>query len=129
VRAVLEHVVGIERAADFTVLAGDIVPAKKPDPAIYHLAVKTLGIQPDQVVVVEDSRNGMRAALAAGLACVVTVSTYTADEDFTGASLVVSSLGDPDGERCTVLADPNDLRPNGYVRLADLQSLLAKETR
>ena len=71
----------------------------------------------------------MLAALAAGLACVVTVSAYTADEDFTGAALVVSSLGDPDDERATVLADPNDLQPGGYVRLADLQNLLARETR
>lgn len=129
VRAVLEHVVGVARAADFSVFAGDIVPAKKPDPAIYHFAVESLGVQPDQVVVVEDSRNGMLAALAAGLACVVTVSTYTGDEDFTGAALVVSSLGDPAGERTTVLADPHGLRPSGYVRLADLQNLLAKEIR
>ena len=82
-------------AGDFAVFAGDVVPAKKPDPAIYRLAVKELAVQPDQAVVVEDSSNGMRAALGAGLACVVTVSTYTAGEDFTGAALVVSSLGDP----------------------------------
>jgi HAD superfamily hydrolase (TIGR01509 family) len=129
VRAVLTHAVGEDRAADFQVFAGDVVPAKKPDPAIYRLAVNSLAVQPDQVVVVEDSRNGMLAALGAGLTCVVTVSTYTAGEDFTGAALVVSSLGDPDGERATVLADPNDLRPDGYVRLADLQHLLAKESR
>ncbi len=129
VRAVLEHVVGSERAADFSVFAGDIVPAKKPDPAIYQLAVKSLGVEPDQAIVVEDSRNGMLAALGAGLACVVTVSTYTANEDFTGAALVVSSLGDPDGEQARVLADPNGLQPSGYVRLADLQQLLAKEIR
>ena len=60
VRAVLEHAVGADRAADFAVFAGDIVPAKKPDPAIYQLAVKSLGVQPDQVVVVEDSSNGLR---------------------------------------------------------------------
>jgi HAD superfamily hydrolase (TIGR01509 family) len=126
VRAVLEHAVGPGRAADFTVFAGDIVPAKKPDPAIYQLAVSSLGLAPDQVVVVEDSSNGLQAALGAGLACVVTVSTYTVDEDFTGAALVVSSLGDPDGEPATVLADPLDLRPDGVVRLAHLASLLAK---
>jgi len=38
--------------------------------------------------------------------------------------LVVSSLGDPDGERATVLADPLDLRPDGVVRLAHLSRLL-----
>ncbi len=83
-------------------------------------------MQPDQVVVVEDSSNGLRAALGAGLACVVTVSTYTVDEDFTGAALVVSSLGDPDGERATVLADPLGIRPGAGVRLADLSTVLGR---
>jgi len=128
VRAVLEHVVGTERARDFAVFAGDVVPAKKPNPAIYQLAARSLAVQQDQVIVVEDSGNGLKAALGAGLACVVTVSTYTTNEDFSGAALVVSSLGDPDGEQTTVLADPNGIRPRDYVRLADLHDLLAKET-
>jgi HAD superfamily hydrolase (TIGR01509 family) len=126
VRAVLEHAVGADRARDFAVFAGDIVPAKKPDPAIYRLAVKELALQPNQAVVIEDSSNGLRAALGTGLACVVTVSTYTADEDFTGAALVVSNLGDPDGEQSTVLADPLGIRPGGSVRLADLSKVLER---
>jgi HAD superfamily hydrolase (TIGR01509 family) len=124
VRAVLEHVVGIDQARDFAVFAGDVVPAKKPDPAIYLLAVKSLGVQRDRVVVVEDSGNGLQAAVGAGLTCVVTVSTYTVDEDFGGAALVVSSLGDPGGEPTTVLADPFDIRPTGAVHLDDLARLL-----
>jgi HAD superfamily hydrolase (TIGR01509 family) len=124
VRAVLEHAVGTQRAADFAVFAGDVVPAKKPDPAIYQLAVGNLGVAADQVIVVEDSSNGLRAALGAGLTCVVTVSTYTADEDFSGAALVVSSLGDPDGERAMVIADPFDVRPGAAVTLQDLIALL-----
>ena len=40
VRAVLEHVVGAATAAQFAVFAGDVVPAKKPDPAIYVLALE-----------------------------------------------------------------------------------------
>src|SRR6478735_8040070 len=126
VRAVLDHAVGGELAADFAVFAGDIVPAKKPDPALYQLAVESLGVQPDQVIVVEDSANGLRAALGAGLRCVVTVSTYTVDEDFSGAALVVSSLGDPDGERTVVLADPHDVHPEGFVSLDDLAALLSR---
>ena len=93
-RAVLEHAVGRDRARDFAVFAGDVVPAKKPAPDIYLLALERLGIGPDEAIVVEDSANGLRAALGAGLRTVVTVSSYTADEDFTGASLVVTSLGD-----------------------------------
>ncbi len=49
--------------------------------------------------MVEDSRNGLLAAVAAGLRCVVTVSGYTEDEDHREAVMVVSSLGDPDGEK------------------------------
>jgi HAD superfamily hydrolase (TIGR01509 family) len=92
VRAVLEHAVGDEAAAWFRVFADDVVPHKKPAPDIYELAIRELG-HPDAVVV-EDSSNGLRAALAAGLPTVVTVSSYTADEDFTGAALVVPSLAD-----------------------------------
>ena len=51
VRAVLEHVVGEEDAARFAVFAGDIVPAKKPDPAIYVLALEELGVRPEETLV------------------------------------------------------------------------------
>ena len=54
--------------------------------------------------MIEDSRNGLLAAVGAGLRCVVTVSGYTAEEDMSEAALVVSSLGDP-GEPATVLAN------------------------
>lgn len=124
VRAVLEHAVGVERARDFAVFAGDVVPAKKPAPDIYLLAMRELGLGPQDAVVVEDSANGLQAALGAGLHTVVTVSSYTADEDFTGASLVVTSLGDLPDDPATVLSDPRDLRPVGEVHLSHLEQLL-----
>ena len=124
VRAVLEHVVGDDLAARFAVFAGDVVPAKKPAPDIYLLALRELGVGPEEVVVVEDSANGLRAALGAGLRTIVTVSSYTADEDFTGASLVVTSLGDLPDDPATVLSDPRDLRPVGEVHLSHLEQLL-----
>jgi HAD superfamily hydrolase (TIGR01509 family) len=123
VRAVLEHVVGAEAAASFSVFAGDVVPAKKPDPAIYLLAVEQLGVGRDEAIVVEDSRNGLLAAVAAGLRCVVTVSSYTADEDMSEALLVVSSLGDP-GEPARVLANRTGVRPGDQVTLGDLEACL-----
>ncbi|WP_315096618.1 HAD-IA family hydrolase [uncultured Cellulomonas sp.] len=124
VRAVLEHAVGPDLAARFAVFAGDVVPAKKPAPDIYLLALQELGVGPEQVVVVEDSANGLRAALGAGLRTVVTVSSYTADEDFTGAALVVSSLGDLPDQPATVLADPHALGVDGQVELSHLEHLL-----
>jgi len=125
VRAVLEHVVGAETAARFAVFAGDIVPAKKPDPAIYLLALERMGVTPAAAIVVEDSRNGLLAAVGAGLRCVVTVSSYTADEDMSEAVLVVSSLGDP-GEPARVLANRSAARPGDQVTLADLEACLGE---
>jgi HAD superfamily hydrolase (TIGR01509 family) len=129
VRAVLEHAVGGRRAADFAVFAGDVVAHKKPAPDIYQLALAGMDLDPAQCVVVEDSANGLRAALAAGLTTVVTVSTYTHDEDFTGAALVVSSLGDAPATPTEVLADPHHLGIGDEVTLADLTRLveIAKE--
>jgi hypothetical protein len=47
---------------------------------------------PPSCVVVEDSRIGLKAAKAAGMTCIVTKSSYTQNEDFTGADRVVDSL-------------------------------------
>ena len=121
VRAVLEHAVGLGNASRFTVFAGDIVSAKKPDPEIYLLAVQQLGIAPEDAIVIEDSRNGLLAAIGAGLRCVVTVSSYTVDEDMSEAVLVVSSLGDP-GEPTTVLANRGAAQPGELITLADLDA-------
>ena len=123
VRAVLEHVVGLDAAAFFEVFAGDVVPAKKPDPAIYLLALERMGVGADEAIVVEDSRNGLLAAVGAGLRCVVTVSGYTADEDMSEALLVVTSLGDPQ-EPARVLANRSAARPGDQVTLADLEACL-----
>ncbi len=63
-------------------------------------------------MVIEDSRNGLRAALGAGLPCLITTSTYTTDEDFTGAVDVVPELGD---------------EPHVRIRLADLDRLASRQ--
>ena len=123
VGVILETVLGPRRAGRFTIFAGDVVAAKKPDPAIYELALERLGTTPSDTVVVEDSRNGLLAAAGAGLRCVITVSHFSAGEDFTGAALVVSSLGDPD-EPMTILSNRSPASPDGYVTLGDLAAVL-----
>jgi HAD superfamily hydrolase (TIGR01509 family) len=109
-------------ASGVLILAGDVVPAKKPDPAIYELAVTRLGVPKNEAVVIEDSRNGLLAASGSGLACVVTVSEYSASESFEEAPLVVSSLGDPD-EPLTVIANRSEVVPSGELTLDDLAEL------
>lgn len=124
VQAVLNHVMGDELAAKFAgVFAGDMAKAKKPDPAIYLLALKELDLSPSDCVVVEDSRNGLLAATAAGLPTIVTVNDLTRNEDFREAAIVVSSLGDPDGERTVVLENRSQARPGNYVTVEDLERI------
>src|ERR1700760_4181322 len=118
--ATLNRAVGPDLAGQVKVFAGDIVPKKKPAPDIYLAALDWLGRPADQVVVIEDSRNGLLAATSAGLATVITVNDLTRDEDFSEAALVVSSLGDPGGERTVVLANRPPASPGDWITLTDL---------
>lgn len=125
VRAILDVAAGPERAARFDlVLAGDVVAHKKPAPEIYLLVLERLAIPPDDVLVIEDSRNGLLSAVGAGMTCVVTVSDYTADEAFDEAVLVVTSLGDPGGEVTRVLTNRSAARPGDWVTLEDMAACL-----
>jgi len=105
VNAVVETLLGPERKARFAaILAGDVVSKKKPDPEIYRLAAERLGVEPETCVVVEDSRNGLLAAKAACMHCIVTTNAYTANEDFSEADAVFTELGDPP-DVCVTLKD------------------------
>ena len=75
------------------VAAGDDAPAKKPDPLVYTIALQRLGLPAASCVAFEDSANGVRAALAAGIPCIVTPGIYTAGEDFSGATVLESLDG------------------------------------
>lgn len=97
VTALLRHSLGEGADTWFDVIAaGDIVPAKKPAPDIYHFALEHLGLSAADCLAFEDSENGLRSAHGAGLATVVTVNDYTRSHDFTGAVAVLSDLGEPD---------------------------------
>ncbi|MGD8341617.1 MAG: HAD-IA family hydrolase [Gammaproteobacteria bacterium] len=109
--AVLD-LMGPERKSRFEfVLAGDIVSRKKPDPEIYEMARERLELPASECIVIEDSRNGLLAAVGAGFPCFITTSTYTVDEDFSEAVGIAPELGDP---------------PNDTVNLEQLSSLAAK---
>lgn len=128
VRAVLEVAAGVDNARRFAaVLAGDIVPRKKPAPDIYALALERLGSSSGNTIVIEDSKNGLDAARALGLSCVITVNGYTEHEDFSAAALVLDHLGEPE-RPLTVLANRSPARPQGQLSIVDLLACLPPMT-
>lgn len=97
VTALLEHSLALDAASWFEVIgAGDIVPAKKPAPDIYLWALDKMQLKAEHCVAFEDSENGIRSSMGAGLRTLITVNDYTADHDFAGASAVLTDLGEPD---------------------------------
>ncbi len=85
------------------IAAGDIVTAKKPAPDIFHHCLTELGLKANECIVIEDSENGLKASLSAGIPTIVTLNGYTENDDFTGAISVLDHLGDI-GQTCQVLA-------------------------
>jgi HAD superfamily hydrolase (TIGR01509 family) len=123
VTVLLEHSLGPGTQDWFEVIAaGDIVPAKKPAPDIYFYAMEKMGVSPAECLAFEDSENGIRASLGAGLKTLVTVNDYTLDHDFSGAAVVLSDLGEPDSP-CRRIAGADLGRP--FVDVAYLQVLHA----
>jgi HAD superfamily hydrolase (TIGR01509 family) len=120
VEALLQHSLSLDALSWFEVFgAGDIVKAKKPAPDIYTYVLDQLQLPPQACLAIEDSANGVRSARAAGLEVLVTVSEYTRHDDFSGAALVVDSLGEPN-QASRVLS--GQLAGN-YVDVAALQQL------
>lgn len=72
----------------------DDVEITKPDPALYQLTLKSLGISPGEAIVFEDSPNGVRAAKDAGIFTVAVPNRLTADLDFNHADLMLESLAE-----------------------------------
>lgn len=129
VTELLDRLLGPDRAGRFAaVVTGEEVSHPKPDPEIYRLALGRLGCGPAGAVAVEDSGPGLRAAKAAGLACLVVVNGYTRDHDLAAADLVVEELGEP-GHRPAVLHNPHAVDVSETVGPPTLERLLAAAAR
>lgn len=87
----MDITLGPERVQQLDVcILGDDVSKKKPDPMIYDTARQRLGLPADKCIVIEDSLVGLRAAISAHMACVVTYTSSTADQDFYGEGAVAT---------------------------------------
>lgn len=108
------------------VLAGDVVSKKKPDPEIYLLGLEKTGLKPEEVIVIEDSRNGVLAAKAAGMRVVATTNHYTEKEDLSEADIILTCLGDPDGEKGILKKDGKELNFDGVLHVEQLLKYFSK---
>ncbi len=90
----LLELVELSSRFDFVLTADDVTHGK-PHPEIYELAAKRFDVSPSAMLVLEDSANGCRAAVAAGACTVAVPSRHTTGHDYTGVRLVADSLADP----------------------------------
>ncbi len=125
VNALLIHTLGAQSLDYFAAIAaGDMVENKKPAPDIYILALQLLGCQYNEVVAIEDSRNGLLSAHGAKIATVITVSEFSINRDFEEATAVVDHLGD-EMQPSQVKSGP--VSPSRFLELEWFEQLLRDE--
>lgn len=126
VTSLLKFTLGEESINWFDVIgAGDIVPQKKPAPDIYHWVLEQLALQPQYCIAIEDSENGLKSSLSAGLKTIITVSEYTHSQNFHGAALVLTDLGEPD-KQPTILSGDASILNNKWIDANNLVTLMEK---
>jgi HAD superfamily hydrolase (TIGR01509 family) len=93
ISALLRHAIGPDWARFFRVIEdASTAPRKKPHPQVYLQTLSRLQLPASACLALEDSANGLRAAMAAGLPTVITTNAFTAHHDFSGALAVLPDL-------------------------------------
>lgn len=77
-----------------SVFTAESVANVKPDPELYLMAARDLGLPMDQLLAFEDSPNGIKAAKAAGLYCVAVPNIITREMDLSQAEWIADSFSD-----------------------------------
>lgn len=76
------------------VVSGEEVEQGKPAPDVYLEAAMLLDVNPHDCIVIEDSRNGIKAAKAAKMKCIGFVNENSGNQDLSMADLIVQSIND-----------------------------------
>ena len=93
ITALLRTAIGPDWRQYFTVVEdASTAPIKKPHPQVYLQTLNRLELPARACLALEDSANGLQAALAASLATIITPNAFTAHHDFKGALRVLPSL-------------------------------------
>jgi beta-phosphoglucomutase-like phosphatase (HAD superfamily) len=124
VEALLRSMLGEKGPSWFVVIAaGDSVAHKKPAPDIYRLALEKLRCRPQSSIAIEDSENGVKAAVAAGLPVIAAPSSYLGADDLSLADSVLTDLGEP-GRPCRLISGLKF--EHGYVDIDALNDWLCE---
>ncbi|HTE83321.1 MAG TPA: HAD family phosphatase [Dehalococcoidia bacterium] len=78
------------------VITGDMVRLSKPNPEIYLLAARCLGVPPEACLAIEDSPKGVTAAVGAGMYTIAVASTYATEQYTSTAQMRIDSLANLD---------------------------------
>lgn len=81
----------------------DTVKNVKPDPELYLQALEKLGVEASEAIAIEDSPNGARAAVAAGIPTVVIKNDITNQLPFSEGHHTIESLTNYDLEKLAEL--------------------------
>lgn len=94
IAALLRKAIGEDWRTHFLAVGdGSSAPNKKPHPQVYLQVLADMNMSANRCVAFEDSANGLKAAMAAGLPTVITPAAFTAHHDFSGALRVLPDLG------------------------------------
>ena len=94
IHRVIDEVLAMQNLRSYfkDITSSEDVSAPKPSPEIFLLSAKRLGVPPEKCCVIEDTVNGIKAALAAGMTAVAITNTFDASSLFdAGADTVCSN--------------------------------------
>jgi HAD superfamily hydrolase (TIGR01509 family) len=113
-----------------TIVTGDDVTNLKPDPEAFRLALEQMAVEPNQAVIVEDSKNGVHAAKAAECCCLAVLGEYAEASELENADLVVDAFG-AHGSPLKILSNPFGVDAGPVLTPGSLKKLHARwlETR
>jgi HAD superfamily hydrolase (TIGR01509 family) len=107
----------------FEVIATDeSVMQKKPAPDVYQYVLEKMQLSAQECLAIEDSQQGLQAALSAKIPTLITVNGYTQQQEFSGARAVVNHLGEL--EKPLTCLTQSSLEPCDMVNVAVLNKLL-----
>lgn len=104
-QTVIRELISADLFGYFTrIIGGDTVKNSKPDPEIFLRAAEMLGFSPEECIVLEDSKNGIRAAKAAGMTAIMIPDLIPPDEEMEEkADMIVGSLTEAKETLCGIL--------------------------